>query len=155
MTFPGLSSLLLSAALTSTASPSAARTSAASPSAARSSAARSSAASPSAASPAGRSTELQLEVVERRGGDTASFGFVVPTDGKLQAFIDRDGDPQRCEVEVHTTRAGLRMDLRCEGKPAHALRVEATRPLAVGKRTRLAEVTRPGGATSQVFVTLR
>ena len=32
---------------------------------------------------------------------------------------------------------------------------EASRSLAPGKRTRIAEVTRPGGAKSQVFVTLQ
>jgi hypothetical protein len=52
-------------------------------------------------------------------------------------------------------RTDLHVQLRCDGKPAHALQVEATRGLAVGKRIRLVEVSRPGGATSQVFVTLR
>lgn len=101
------------------------------------------------------STELELEVVERSGGTSSSFGFVVPVDGKVEAFIDRDGDSQRCELEVHPIRASLRVKLRCDGKPAHALQVEATRALATGTRIRLAEVSRPGGATSQVFVTLR
>lgn len=94
-------------------------------------------------------------MVERAAGTTSSFGFVVPMDGSVQAFIDRSGDPQRCEVEVHPVHTGLRVKLRCDGSPVHSLRVEATRMLAAGKRIRLAEVSRPGGETSQVFVTLR
>ena len=39
--------------------------------------------------------------------------------------------------------------------PERAPKLQATRSLTPGKRTRIAEVTRPGGAKSQVFVTLR
>ncbi len=101
------------------------------------------------------SHRVELEVVEHSTKARSSFGFVVPTDGKVQAFIDRDGDPQRCELEVHPTRTALRLRLDCNGKPAHALEVEATRALSAGKRTLLAEVIRPGGKKSQVFATLR
>lgn len=102
-------------------------------------------------------TELELEVVERSGSASSSFGFVVPVDGSVEASIARTGDPQRCEVSVHPVRAGLhlQLQLRCSGGPAHALHVEATRALAAGTRVRLAEVSQPGGARSQVFVTLR
>lgn len=101
------------------------------------------------------STELALEVVEQRSGDASSFGFVVPVDGSVEAWIDRGDDPRRCEVDVEKIRDGLRVKLECQGSPDRALKVEASRSLAPGKRTRIAEVTRPGGAKSQVFVTLQ
>ncbi len=132
MHVPGLLSLLLSSALASTpeasATPKPSRTPA---------------------------TELQLEVVEHGDGKPSSFGFVVPLEGAVEAWIDRGDDPRRCEVKAHPSRDRLQIELRCEGSRAHALQVEAVRALSPGKRTRLAEVTRPGGATSQVFVTLR
>lgn len=101
------------------------------------------------------STELALEVVEQRADTSSSFGFVVPVDGSVEAWIDRGDDPRRCEVDVSKIRDGLRVKLKCEGSPDRALKVEASRSLAPGKRTRIAEVTRPGGAKSQVFVTLQ
>lgn len=101
------------------------------------------------------STDLALEVVEQRADKSSSFGFVVPVDGSVEAWIDRGDDPRRCEVDVSKIREGLRVKLRCEGSPDRALKVEASRSLAPGKRTRIAEVTRPGGAKSQVFVTLQ
>lgn len=134
----GLSSLVLSAALASApAKPGA-------PAPSRS-------ATPSTSA----STEIELEVVERSATSRSSFGFVVPIEGKVEAFIDRAGDPQRCEVEVHPVHTGLRLRLRCDGGPTRSLRVEATRALRPGARVRLAEVSQPGGATHQVFVTLR
>jgi hypothetical protein len=104
---------------------------------------------------AASATELEIEVVERHGGTPSRFGFVVPIDGSVDAWIDRGDDPRRCEVDVDTTREGLQLELRCSGSPERALRVKARRTLAPGKRTRVAEVTRPGGAKSQVFVTLQ
>lgn len=109
----------------------------------------------SAATPRVGSTELALEVVEQRSGDASSFGFVVPVDGSVEAWIERGDDPRRCEVDVEKVRDGLRVKLECQGSPDRALKVEASRSLAPGKRTRIAEVTRPGGAKSQVFVTLQ
>jgi hypothetical protein len=100
-------------------------------------------------------TEIELEVVERRGGSPSSFGFVVPLDGVVDAWIDRGEDPRHCEVEAHTAHDGLMLKLHCSGSPERALRVEANRALTPGKRTKIAEVTRPGGAKSQVFVTLQ
>ncbi len=100
-------------------------------------------------------TEIQLEVVERSGGKPSSFGFVVPLDGKVEAWIDRGDDPRRCEVHVHPVREALQVELKCKGSRAHDLQVAAVRSLVPGKRTRIAEVTQPGGATSQVFVTLQ
>ena len=108
-----------------------------------------------AGSPHVGSTELALEVVEQRADRTSSFGFVVPVDGTVEAWIDRGDDPRRCEVTVGQIREGLVVELSCDGSPDRALRVEAHRSLAAGKRTRIAEVTRPGGAKSQVFVTLQ
>lgn len=137
----GLSSLVLSAALASAP----AKPGAPAPAPSRSSATP----TPSA------STELELEVVERSAASRSSFGFVVPIDGKVEAFIDRAGDPQRCEVEAHPVHTGLRLRLRCDGGPTRSLHVEATRALRPGARVRLAEVSQPGGATHQVFVTLR
>jgi hypothetical protein len=99
-------------------------------------------------------TEIELEVVERSGKTPSSFGFVVPIDGEVEAWIDRDDDPRRCTVKAHTVREGLRIELRCDASPARALRVEATRTLTAGKRTRIAEVSRPGGK-SEVFATLK
>ena len=74
--------------------------------------------------------------------------------GDIEALVRCD-QPRRCEVDVSKIREGLRVKLRCEGSPDRALKVEASRSLAPGKRTRIAEVTRPGGAKSQVFVTLQ
>jgi hypothetical protein len=110
---------------------------------------------PTRAAAAATATEVEIEVVERRGGTPSSFGFVVPIDGSVDAWIDRGEDPRRCEVDVETARAGLQLELHCSGSPERALRVKALRTLAPGKRTRIAEVTRPGGAKSQVFVTLQ
>lgn len=100
-------------------------------------------------------TEIELEVVERSGGKPSSFGFVVPIDGSVEAWIDRGEDPRRCEVDVERANDGLRVKLDCSGSPDRALKVQAVRSLTPGKRTRIAEVTRPGGAKSQVFVTLQ
>ena len=100
-------------------------------------------------------TEIALEVVEQRAGDPTSFGFVVPIHGTVEAWVDRGDDPRRCEVEADQVRDGFIVKLRCDGSPDRALRVEATRTLVPGKRTRIAEVTRPGGAKRQVFVTLQ
>lgn len=100
-------------------------------------------------------TELELEVVERSGAEPSSFGFVVPIDGSVEAWIDRGEDPRRCEVDVARANDGLLVKLDCSGSPDRALKVRATRSLTPGKRTRIAEVTRPGGATRQVFVTLQ
>lgn len=131
MHIPGLLSLLLSSALSATPKAEAPRP------------------------PRAAATEIELEVVERSGGKPSSFGFVVPLDGTVEAWIDRGEDPRRCEVQVHPAREGLRFALKCEGSRDHALRVEAIRTLTPGKRTRIAEVTRPTGAKSQVFVTLQ
>lgn len=131
MHIPGLLSLLLSSALASTPKVDAPKP------------------------PRAAATELQVEVVERSGSKPSSFGFVVPLDGAVAAWIDRDDDPRRCEVSTHPTRGSLRIALKCDGSRARMLEVEAVRSLAPGKRTRIAEVTRPGGGTSQVFVTLR
>ena len=100
-------------------------------------------------------TEIELEVVEGSGGKPSSFGFVVPIDGSVEAFVDRGDAPRHCQVEVDRVASGLRLELDCKGNPAQSLKVQATRTLAAGTRTRIAEVKRPGGAKSQVFVTLR
>lgn len=100
-------------------------------------------------------TELLLEVVELRAGDPTSFGFVVPIHGEVEAFVDRGDDPRRCEVQASRARDGLVVELRCDGGPDRALRVKATRALVPGKRTRIAEITHPGGTRRQVFVTLQ
>jgi hypothetical protein len=139
----GLLALLLSSALSS---------SAAGP--ARPAPRPATAAAPPATSSAS-ATEVELEVVEHRGGKPTSFGFLVPIDGSVEAWIERDDDPRRCEVKAHETRRGLWMELRCDGSPDRTLRVTATRTLTAGKRTRIAEVTRPAGGKSQVYVTLR
>lgn len=104
---------------------------------------------------AAAATEVELEVVERSGGKPSSFGFVVPLEGSVEAWIDRGDDPRRCEVKAHAVRDALQLELRCDGGPDRALRVAAIRTLATGKRTRIAEVTRPGGGKSQVFATLK
>lgn len=108
-----------------------------------------------AGTPRVAANELALEVVEQRADESSSFGFVVPVDGSVEAWIDRGDDPRRCEVRVGRVRDGLLVKLACEGSPDRALKVEASRSLAPGKRTRIAEVRRPGGAKSQVFVTLQ
>ena len=110
---------------------------------------------PDAARPRTASTEVELEVVEQRSGKASSFGFVVPIDGTVEAWIDRGDDLRRCEVEVAELRSAFLVKLRCDGSPDRALRVEATRSLVPGRRTRIAEVTPPGGAKRQVFVTLQ
>jgi hypothetical protein len=110
---------------------------------------------PVAATPRAASTEIALEVVEQRSGGSSSFGFVVPIHGMVEAWIDRGEDPRRCEVKAIELRGAFMVELRCDGGPDRALRVEATRPLVPGKRTRIAEVTRPGGTKRQVFVTLQ
>lgn len=122
---------------------------------AASSSARPSAGKLEAGTPRVTSHELALEVVERRADESSSFGFVVPVDGSVEAWIDRGDDPRRCEVRVGRVRDGVLVKLACEGSPDRALKVEASRSLAPGKRTRIAEVTRPGGSKSQVFVTLQ
>ena len=110
---------------------------------------------PRAATPRAASTEIALEVVEQRSDKPSSFGFVVPVEGTITAWIDRGDDPRRCEVEADRADDTVRIKLRCDGSPDRSLRVEATRSLVPGQRTRIAEVTRPGGAKSQVFVTLQ
>lgn len=100
-------------------------------------------------------TRLEVEVVERRGAQPSNFGFVVPTDGKVEAWISGGDDARRCKVSAEPRRGGTHLDLRCDGGKEHELRVEATRGFAAGKRVKVAEVQRPGGAKSQVFVTLR
>ena len=105
--------------------------------------------------PRAASTEIALEVVEQRSDKPSSFGFVVPVEGTITAWIDRGDDPRRCKVEVDEARDAFVIKLECEGSPDRSLHVEAMRSLVPGKRTRIAEVTRPGGAKSQVFVTLQ
>jgi hypothetical protein len=113
------------------------------------------AAKPTAAKPKAAATEIALEVVEQGSGGASSFGFVVPIHGSIEAWIDRGEEPRRCEVEATLVREELMVELHCEGGPDRTLKVEATRSLAPGKRTRIAEVTRPGGTKRQVFVTLQ
>ena len=110
---------------------------------------------PAAATPKASATEIALEVVEQRSGGASSFGFVVPIHGSVEAWIDRGEEPRRCEVAADLVRDALMVKLHCEGGPDRTLKVEATRSLVPGKRTRIAEVTRPGGTTRQVFVTLQ
>jgi len=100
-------------------------------------------------------TEVEIEVIERSGSGSSSFAFVVPLDGEVTAWIDKDDHARRCEMRVARVRQGLVLDLDCGGSPEHALEVQAIRPLTPGLRTRLAQVKRPGGTDRQVFVTLR
>lgn len=101
------------------------------------------------------STEVKVEVVERDHGKSSRFGFVVPVDGAVEAWVARGDKPRHCEIEVGQARAKLALKLRCGGGKQQALRIEAKRALVPGQRTRLAEVTRAAGASSEVFVTLR
>jgi hypothetical protein len=110
---------------------------------------------PTAAKPKASATEIALEVVEQGSGGASSFGFVVPIHGSVEAWIDRGEEPRRCEVEAIEVREAFMVKLHCEGGPDRTLKVEATRSLVPGKRTRVAEVTRPGGTKRQVFVTLQ
>jgi hypothetical protein len=112
-------------------------------------------AKPEATTPRIAAAEIVLEVVEQRADKPSSFGFVVPVEGIVEAWIDRGDDPRRCEVEVDEVGDALRVKLHCDGSPDRSLRVEARRKLVPGKRTRIAEVTRPGGTKRQVFVTLQ
>jgi len=98
---------------------------------------------------------LEVEVVERRGAKPSSFGFVVPTNGKVEAWISSGDNARRCKVSAEPHRGGTHLDLRCDGGKEHELRVEATRGFVAGKRVKVAEIQRPGGSKSQVFVTLR
>lgn len=110
---------------------------------------------PTAAKRRAPATEIALEVVEQGTGGASSFGFVVPLHGSVEAWIDRGDEPRRCEVEAVEVRDAFMVKLHCEGGPDRTLKVEATRSLVSGKRTRIAEITRPGGAKRQVFVTLQ
>lgn len=114
-----------------------------------------SAGKPTTAKPRTPATEIALEVVEQRSGAASSFGFVVPIHGSVEAWIDRGEEPRRCEVEAIETREAFVIKLQCDGGPDRALKVEATRSLVAGKRTRIAEVTPSGGTKRQVFVTLQ
>jgi hypothetical protein len=106
--------------------------------------------------PRAAATEIDLEVVEHGGGKASSFGFVVPIEGSIEAWINRGEDPRHCKVHVNAAHKGLlRVELDCSGSGDRALQVKAIRTLSPGKRTRIAEVTRPDGAKSQVFATLQ
>ncbi len=100
-------------------------------------------------------TELEVEVIERRSAKPSSFGFIVPTDGKVEAWISGGENARRCKVVAEPRRGGTHLDLRCDGGREHELRVEVTRGFRAGHRIKVAEVQRPGGTRSQVFVTLR
>ncbi|MCB9569209.1 MAG: hypothetical protein H6710_18680 [Myxococcales bacterium] len=95
--------------------------------------------------------ELEIDVVEASG----RFGMIAPIDGKVEAWIETGDDARRCKVDVHPGRKGLHLELRCTGKKEHELVVEVTREFRAGERTRVAEVARPGGSKSQVYITLR
>jgi hypothetical protein len=106
--------------------------------------------------PSVQGAELAIEIVERGQGQPGRFGFVVPVDGRVDAWVGEGDSTRHCTVKTRPAGAeGQRVDLRCRGDKAHELRVEATRSFASGKRTMVAEVQRPGGSKSQVFVTLR
>ncbi|MEM7158663.1 MAG: hypothetical protein AAF799_37830 [Myxococcota bacterium] len=100
-------------------------------------------------------TEVEVEVVEKGGATPSRFSFVVPIDGSVSAWVDRGDNGRHCKVGVDSVRAGLRLDLQCNGAAGQSLDVHATRSLKRGSRTRLAAIQRPGGAKRQVFVTLR
>ncbi|MEZ4384093.1 MAG: hypothetical protein R3A79_22360 [Nannocystaceae bacterium] len=116
-------------------------------------------ASPPAASRGGDSAqgaELAIEIIDRGAAQPSRFGFVVPVDGRLDAWVGEGDVARHCTVQTRPAgSAGQHVDLRCRGDKAHEIRVEVTRGFASGQRTMVAEVQRPGGAKSQVFVTLR
>lgn len=106
--------------------------------------------------PSVQGAELAIEIVERGQGQPGRFGFVVPVDGRVEAWVGEGDAARHCKVKARPAgRDGQHLDLHCSGEKAHELRVEATRSFASGKRTKVAEVQRPGGSKSQVFVTLR
>ncbi|MEX1367941.1 MAG: hypothetical protein AB1Z98_32730 [Nannocystaceae bacterium] len=100
-------------------------------------------------------TEVALEVIERDGGKSSRFSFVVSTHGTIEAWLEEGDGARRCQVQVLPDRAGLQLDLECKGRGASTLRIETVRALVPGKRTRIAQVNRPGGSKSEVFATLR
>lgn len=100
-------------------------------------------------------TEVEVEVVEKGGATPSRFSFVVPIDGMISAWVDRGDDGRHCKVGVDSIRSGLQVNLKCKGAAGQSLDVRATRNLKKGKRTRLAEISQPGGAERKIFVTLR
>jgi len=102
-----------------------------------------------------KDAEIKVEVVEQRGAKPVSFGFVVPTDGRIETWITSGDNSRRCKVSASPRNGATHLDLRCDGGKEHELRVEATRGFVAGKRVKVAEVQRPGGSKSQVFVTLK
>jgi len=100
-------------------------------------------------------TELAIEVVDTNLKKVSRLSFVVSVDGSIEASIAGDEGRRSCRVMADERHKKTHLKLRCDGGKGRLLNVEATRNLAMGKRTKVAEVQRQGGAMSQVFVTLR
>ena len=112
-------------------------------------------ANPGGTSRSAPGTEVEVEVVEEHRAKPSKFSFVLPTDGRIETWVVSGDRGRHCKVITEPRSAGVHLDLNCGGEKDHELRVEATREFKPGKRVKIAEVTRPGGARSQVFVTLR
>lgn len=102
-------------------------------------------------------TQVEVEVVELRGTRTSHFGFVVAVHGEVEAWISNEKDARFCKLKSEPQRSRIHLDLHCDGDRTnkYKLHVVATRGLKLQERTMLAEIQQPGGAKSQVFVTLR
>ena len=104
-----------------------------------------------------RGTEVEVEVVDQNGARTSHFSFVVAVHGEVEAWISKAKDPRHCKLRSEPRHSSIHIDLHCDANRGdrHELHVVATRGLMLQERTMLAEIQQPGGAKSQVFVTLR
>ncbi len=99
-------------------------------------------------------TEIEIEIVETRPAGPVQSRLVVPLDGMVAAYTEIGKNSRRCEAEAKRVHEAVRLKLRCTGSPELELTLEATRPLTLGQRIRLAQISPPGTADSQVFVTM-